>query len=184
MPEGNTLAPPSRRVLKVVAVGFDGRPGRFLPLIKEHGFEPILVSCPESIPSHLPVLVYSPKQGGQAQEVLRWAQKRCLDCRVVVVTDHADFGHYYDVMSAGAYEYVDLSDETSLDRLRHAETDVAAKQDALTELGNRHLLATRTEELWAKTGDDATSRSAAARNAAMSSPPRGRSIRPAPRRRR
>jgi diguanylate cyclase (GGDEF)-like protein len=39
------------------------------------------------------------------------------------------------------------------DRLRHAETDVAAKQDALTELGNRHLLATRTEELWARSGD-------------------------------
>jgi diguanylate cyclase (GGDEF)-like protein len=36
------------------------------------------------------------------------------------------------------------------DRLRHEQTDVAAKKDALTDLGNRHLLAAKIEEVWGK----------------------------------
>jgi diguanylate cyclase (GGDEF)-like protein len=36
------------------------------------------------------------------------------------------------------------------DRLRHIEADAAAKRDALTELGNRHLLASKIEELWSR----------------------------------
>jgi len=39
------------------------------------------------------------------------------------------------------------------DRLRHAEADAAAKRDALTELGNRNLLAARVEELWGVAGE-------------------------------
>jgi diguanylate cyclase (GGDEF)-like protein len=34
------------------------------------------------------------------------------------------------------------------DRLRHAEAKAAASRDALTDLGNRHLLAARIDDLW------------------------------------
>jgi diguanylate cyclase (GGDEF)-like protein len=41
------------------------------------------------------------------------------------------------------------------DRLRHAEADAAAKRDALTELGNRHLLTSRIEDVWGNSADAA-----------------------------
>jgi diguanylate cyclase (GGDEF)-like protein len=37
---------------------------------------------------------------------------------------------------------------TLRDRLRHAEVEIAARYDALTDLANRHYLGTRLEELW------------------------------------
>jgi diguanylate cyclase (GGDEF)-like protein len=46
---------------------------------------------------------------------------------------------------------------TLRDRLRHAETDAAAKRDALTDLGNRHFLTARIEELWRRQPDVAFS---------------------------
>lgn len=42
------------------------------------------------------------------------------------------------------------------DRLRHAEIERASKHDALTDLGNRHFLSERLDELWAK-GDASVS---------------------------
>jgi diguanylate cyclase (GGDEF)-like protein len=38
------------------------------------------------------------------------------------------------------------------DRLRHAEADAASRRDALTELGNRHDLAVRLDDLWSGDG--------------------------------
>ena len=121
MQEQPSPVPKTNGELSVVAVGCGGPRSPLIRRIRANGFRPIPVANPEAFEAaRTPILVYSPKLGDSARSVLEKLQARCFDSPVVVLTDHADFGHYYDVMSAGAYEYIDLSDEGSLERLRRA----------------------------------------------------------------
>lgn len=56
------------------------------------------------------VVVYCPKGSDCAREVLRRLAEGCSGLPLVVLTEDADFGEYYDLMSRGAAAYMGVSE--------------------------------------------------------------------------
>ncbi len=56
------------------------------------------------------VVVYCPEGSDCAREVLRRLTKDCSGLPLVVLTEHSDFGEYYDLMSRGAAGYTEVAE--------------------------------------------------------------------------
>ena len=85
-------------------------------VLHARGFRIVSVLTPEALPpagealEETVIVVFNPRGQDLARRALRAVRHRQIP--VIVITDHSDVHEYYDLMSAGAFDYFDLTAHT------------------------------------------------------------------------
>lgn len=102
----------------ILTVGMDEH-ALLTPLVsalESQGLQLISVRAPGELPRVLgqharaAVLVYCGQAGEIGNQVLNQVSRAHRNAPVIVIVDRADFGHYYELMCEGAYDYYELSE--------------------------------------------------------------------------